>query len=324
MNPALALSLAICLATPMTQAPPTAKRRVHDPAAIRVGDGYRVFSTGRGIPIGKSTDLIHWEDAGRVFPDALPAWVKEEIPGVRDLWAPDILHFGGSYHLYYSVSTFGSQRSCIGLATNVTLDPASPDYRWVDRGKVVESRPGVDDFNAIDPNVVLDEAGQPWLAFGSFWGGLKLIKLDPATGLRPPGDRTITSIAARPKPGAIEAPFLVRRGGFFYLFASVDYCCRGVDSTYKIAVGRSAAITGPYLDRDGRVMTDGGGTILLAGSGDVRGPGHNAVLLQPGPDGDLLFHHYYDAADRGMARLQVRPLRWTADGWPVAGEPLGR
>lgn len=321
MNSLLLSALAGCMAAPMAQAPAVNPKRVHDPCAIRVGDTYTVFATGRGIPYRTSTDLVRWEEAGRVFPDRLPEWIAREVPGVRDLWAPDIARYRGQYYLYYSVSTFGSQRSCIGLATNATLDPGSPDYRWVDRGKVIGSRPGVDDFNAIDPNFVLDEQGQPWLAFGSFWGGIQLVRLDPESGLRAGGNAPAETIAARPKPGAIEAPFLVRRGEFFYLFASFDFCCRGVDSTYKVAVGQSRAIAGPYLDREGRPMRDGGGTVVLAGSGNVRGPGHNAVLLQPG--GDLLFHHYYDPSEGGQPRLQVRPLRWTGDGWPEVGEPLG-
>jgi len=145
-------------------------RHVHDPTIATHGGEYYVFSTGKGIPIRRSKNLLHWETAGRVFEEDAPAWARQEIPGARDVWAPDISFCGGQYHLYYSVSTFGSQRSCIGLATNKTLDPADKEYQWIDQGKVIESFPGKDDFNAIDPALVLDARKRPWLVFGSFWG----------------------------------------------------------------------------------------------------------------------------------------------------------
>lgn len=298
-----------------------AVRRVHDPCLINEGDRYYLFSTGRGTPVKTSGDLVRWQDAGRVFVESLPEWARKEIPGSRFPWAPDISFFGGEYHLYYSVSTFGSQRSCIGLATNKTLDPASKDFRWIDRGMVLDSRPGRDDFNAIDPNVVLDEGGRPWMSFGSFFGGIKLVQLDPVTGRLPADGGKIRHLAARPKPNAVEAPYIVRRGDDYYLFVSFDFCCRGAKSDYNIVVGRSRRVEGPYLDRDGKAMTEGGGSVVLAGQGNVRGPGHNAVLLQAG--GDLLVHHYYDADDEGIAKLQVRSLTWSDDGWPIAGAPLG-
>ncbi|NOX56075.1 MAG: arabinan endo-1,5-alpha-L-arabinosidase, partial [Planctomycetes bacterium] len=155
-------------------------RRVHDPCIVKAGGWYYVFSTLGGIQIRRSKDLMRWEYVGEVF-EEIPAWAKKAVPGVRALWAPDISFFNGQYHLYYSVSTFGKNRSCIGLATNRTLDPADDRYEWVDRGPVITSRPGKDDFNAIDPSVAFD-GEQPWLAFGSFWSGIKLVRLDPETG----------------------------------------------------------------------------------------------------------------------------------------------
>jgi arabinan endo-1,5-alpha-L-arabinosidase len=295
--------------------------RVHDPCLIRQGDTYYLFHTGRGVPMKTSRDLLSWDDAGRVFADGMPDWAKAEIPGARTLWAPDISFFEGEYHLYYSVSTFGSQRSCIGLATNRTLDPASPDYKWVDRGKVIDSRPVRDDFNAIDPNVVIDDKGTPWMSLGSFWGGIKLVKLDPRTG-KPPEDAKVRPLARRPPPDAIEAPFIVRKGDFYYLFVSFDYCCKGARSDYHIVVGRSKDVTGPYVDRDGAPMLEGGGTVVLEGQGSLRGPGHNAVLLRP--EGDLLVHHFYDADAAGLVKMQVRSLAWDDDGWPVAGDLVGK
>jgi arabinan endo-1,5-alpha-L-arabinosidase len=322
----LAAGLLSC--SPATAPSQTGGVRVHDPAIIKQGETYYVFGTGPSVSILRSPDLVHWETAGRVF-DAMPAWVAAAVPEARGFWAPDISLFGGAYHLYYAVSSFGSQRSAIGLATNATLDPSSPEYRWVDHGKVLESVPGVSTFNAIDPNVAFDEAGNPWLSWGSFWGGIKLRRLDPATGMLSSTDTTLYSLAARQgvdvttganDSQAIEAPFIVRHGDRYYLFASFDLCCRGAASTYNVRVGRAERITGPYLDRSGIPMTRGGGTVVLRGEGRIVGPGHEAVLAD-GPRWYLV-HHFYDGGDRYRSKLQVRPLTWSADGWPEVGDPL--
>jgi hypothetical protein len=295
-------------------------RHVHDPVIIREQDAYYIFSTGPGVPMRRSRDMRNWKRIGRVFAEDVPAWACEQIPGARDVWAPDISYYNDRYHLYYSVSTFGSQRSCIGLATNTTLDPASPDYGWVDHGKVIESFPDRMDFNAIDPNLVLDQAGQPWLAWGSYWGGIKLARLNPETGKRLDEAGPIHALAARPTKHAIEAPFLTYHDGHYYLFVSFDKCCRGVASNYKIMVGRSREITGPYVDYHGRPMRAGHATTVLAGYDEFRGPGHNGILRQSGDD--WLVHHMYDARAKGRRTLQIRPLIWGRDGWPVVGEPL--
>lgn len=295
-------------------------RHVHDPVIIRQADTYYVFCSGPGVPVRRSHDLLNWELIGRVFDEDVPAWAKAEIPRAKHVWAPDISYFNGRFHLYYSVSTMGKQRSCIGLATNRTLDPAAPEFAWVDHGKVLESFPDRMDYNAIDPNMVLDEDGVPWLVFGSFWTGIKLVRLDRDTATRPVAGATIHAVAARPGSLAIEGAFLIRKGEHYYLFASIEHCCRGVASNYRIIVGRSRAITGPYLDFHGRPMLDGGGTLVLAGYGEWRGPGHHGVWLDPA--GDLLVHHMYDARAHGVSTMQIRPLLWTADGWPVVGEPI--
>jgi arabinan endo-1,5-alpha-L-arabinosidase len=185
---------------------------------------------------------------------------------------------------------------------------------------VIETFPDRMDYNAIDPNLALDEHGRPWLVFGSFWGGIQIVRIDPQTGKLAPGDNRVRPIAARPREKAIEGAFLVRRNGWYWLFASFDQCCRGVASNYKVMVGRSREITGPYIDFHGRPLLEGGGTLVLAGYGTWRGPGHNGILL--GDDGDWIVHHMYDAAAGGIATLQVRPLLWGADGWPLAGEPV--
>jgi len=315
----LAAILVLLLGPLILVAQQGAVQNVHDPCIIKAKDTYYVYSTGPGIAVRKSKDLIEWTSVGRVL-DKTPDWASKAVPGHKgSLWAPDISFFNGKYHLYYSVSTFGSRRSCIGLATNKTLDPAGSEYKWIDEGVVVSSTPE-DDWNAIDPNIVLDENGLPWLSFGSFWGGLKIVKIDPGTGK--PKDQTVHSIAARPVEKAIEASFIVRKNGYYYLFASWDRCCRGVKSDYKIVVGRSKGVTGPYVDRAGVDMIRGGGTLVLAGYDNIKGPGHNAVLMEG--EKDWLVHHYYDANRNGIATLQIRPLLWAVDGWPLAGEPISK
>ena len=308
--------LMVCLwAATVSATPGVAQERgIHDPCLIREGETYVLFSTGGCIPMRRSTDLLTWGPAVDTLKE-IPMWAKTAVPGTRGLWAPDISYFNDKYHLYYSVSTFGKNLSCIGLATNITLDPTDPRYLWKDEGEVLASQPGRDDFNAIDPNIVLDQQGQPWMSFGSFWSGIKLTQLELKTG-KPIGE--LTHIAGRGR-GAIEAPFIVQHAEKYYLFVSFDLCCRGVDSTYKIMVGRSDDVDGPYLDRSGQPLATGGGTLVLAGHQHVRGPGHNAVLSDKGRD--LLVHHFYNANYRGRPALQIRPLFWSEDGWPLAGEP---
>jgi arabinan endo-1,5-alpha-L-arabinosidase len=292
---------------------------VHDPAIIRAGETYRVFASNRFaeklVPMFCSPDLRRWSFCGNVF-DRVPEWALEEVPGARGIWAPDISYFRGRYRLYYSVSTFGKNRSVIGLATNRTLDPKSPDYRWVDEGRVVGST-AADDWNAIDPNLAVDDEDRQWLAWGSFWGGIKMRRVDPETGKLSASDTRLYSLASRRplKPPPIEAPFIVRRDGYYYLFVSFDMCCRGKDSTYKIVVGRSREITGRYVDRDGTAMMEGGGSLVLAGTARWPGVGHEAVLADSGSD--YLVFHAYDAAT-GRPRLQISTMVFE-DGWPRVG-----
>jgi arabinan endo-1,5-alpha-L-arabinosidase len=308
-------SMATTGTRPLPQEPGT-----HDPVMIKEGAYYYVFYTGGLINALRSKDLLNWERNARTLP-GVPNWVRTEVPSNRgDLWAPDISYYKGKYFLYYTASTFGSRNSGIGLATNKTLDPASKDYSWSDDGLIVRTQ-NSDNYNAIDPNFVLDEKGQPWLNFGSFWSGIKLIKLGE-DGKPDPKDKTMYSIAARKPPEtAIEAPFIIREGSYFYLFVSWDRCCQGVRSTYRIMVGRAEKITGPYVDKDGVDMAQGGGTQLLAGDGKrIIGPGHEGLFK----DGDhwLMVHHFYDGNTNGTSRLQVRPVTFDGKAWPVLGKAV--
>lgn len=288
---------------------------VHDPAIIKEGSAYYIFSTGGTIQVRKSKDLLRWNMASRPLVFAtVPDWVREIIPGQNDMWAPDISYYNDRFHLYYAVSYFGENRSVIGLATNKTLDFGSDEFEWVDQGPVIQST-AADNYNCIDPNLVVDADGIPWLAFGSFWSGLKMRRLDVETGKLSDEDTTLYSLAQRSvNSGAVEAPFIIRHDDFYYLFASFDFCCRGVDSTYYVVVGRSETITGPYVDRDGVDMVSGGGTQVTFPTDRWRGPGHNAILQDNGTD--YLVYHAYDAESQGAATLRIDPIVWDADGWP--------
>jgi arabinan endo-1,5-alpha-L-arabinosidase len=283
----------------------------HDPAIIESEGQYFLFITGRGVQTKRSSDLLNWQRGAPVFAQN-PAWVAQQVPGATDLWAPDISYFGGAFHLYYSASTFGSNRSCIGHATRASLTTGN----WQDRGAVVCSNAGGarDDWNAIDPNVAIDENGTPWLTFGSFWSGIKQLKLTNE-GAR--ADAVLNAVAGR-NGGAIEAPTVVRHCGEYYLFVSFDACCKGAESTYRVMVGRSRSIGGPYLDRAGMALMRGGGTLVLQGDMRWRGPGHNAVLL--GANGDYNVYHAYSATD-GHSELRVSELSWDDAGWPVSAGP---
>lgn len=302
-------------------------RRAPDPTAIVAPTptgGYYVVSTGPGIPLWHSSDLVHWEALGSVFPNRVPAWAEAAVPGHRGVWAPDISYHDGWYYLYYAVSTMGGPRSVIGLAVNKAIRPGDPGYRWEDRGLVIESFPGQEKFNAIDPNLFVDKDGRWYLFFGSGSrrGGINIVPIDPATG-KPFKDREVVSPVATRPPGSgnIEAPYVVHRNGFYYLFVSWDSCCKGADSNYKVMVGRSTGVSGPYVDAQGRRMLDGGGTLVLAGDERWIGPGHNSVLTTE--KGEWLVYHTWDAQQINAGRiLQVRPLYWTSDGWPMPGQPL--
>lgn len=303
----------------------------HDPSIGREGNSYYVFATGAApgggqIPIRCSKDLTYWQFCGRVF-DEIPDWIRKASPRTKDLWAPDISYFNGKYHLYFAYSAFGVNTSGIALVTNETLDPTSPKYHWKDEGLVLKST-AADDFNAIDPNIVLDDEGHPWLSFGSFWSGIKMRRIDGVTGKLSQTDTRLYSLASRAKPAnaepapqglppnweAIEAPFIVHHDGFYYLFVSFDLCCRGTKSTYRTMVGRSSDVTGPYVDANGVAMLQGGGTQLLAANARWLGPGGESILQRK--EGDLIVFHAYDAVT-GKPALQISTLVWK-NGWPHA------
>lgn len=303
----------------------TRQTPVHDPVMIREGNSYYIFSTGFGINVYTSKDMKTWRKENPVFSQP-PQWAVDTVKGYRGhTWAPDISFYKGYFYLFYSVSTFGKNRSAIGLAKNKTLDPMSGDFGWIDLGPVIQSVPGLDNWNAIDPNLIFDAMGVPWLSFGSFWSGLKMFKLD-STLSRPSEPLMLETIAVREQKTiaadssenkAIEAPFIFRKRNYFYLFASWDYCCRGEKSNYKVVVGRSERATGPFLDRKGFAMHNGGGTVFIEGDAkEWFGIGHNAVFTDE--DGtDYFIAHGYDGLDKGRSKLIIKKIMWDKEGWPM-------
>ncbi|MFZ6776087.1 arabinan endo-1,5-alpha-L-arabinosidase [Undibacterium sp. Ji83W] len=297
---------------------------VHDPAMAKEGDTYYLFSTGPGITFYSSANMKDWRLEGRVF-NGEPAWARKAAPSFNDhIWAPDIQFHNGKYYLYYSVSGFGKLTSGIGVTVNKTLNPRSPDYRWEDQGMILQSVPGRDLWNAIDPNIVTDDKGQAWMSFGSFWSGIKLVKLNEAwTGLAEPQEWHAIAQRARPAftpdesggPAEIEAPYIFKKGDYYYLFVSWGLCCQKEKSTYHLVVGRSKNVTGPYLDKSGKDMLKGGGSLFLTGNKDWKALGHNSTYHFDGKD--YLVLHAYETADNYLQKLKILDLQWDAEQWPV-------
>lgn len=299
---------------------------VHDPVMAWEDSTYYIYSTGMGIQQMTSKDLKTWTVKPEPLMTVIPQWTRDSVLGFRQhVWAPDILRWHGRWWLAYSCSTFGKNGSAIGLLSTRSL--AHPI--WNDEGCIVASREGRDQWNAIDPNFVIDDNDQPWLTWGSFWDGIQIVRLDTtmhiAQGERP---RTIACRYdpafkhAAPNPtskyagtNAIEAPFIFKHDGWYYLFVSWDYCCRGSKSNYRVAVGRSKTVDGPYVDRDGNDMREGGGTPFFEGDKQqFEAAGHCAAYHINGED--IFICHGYSIAHKGASILVRKSIRWSADGWP--------
>ncbi len=314
----------------------------HDPVMAKGEDGrYYVFMTGMNVGVMSSADLKTWRQEPSAL-SATPAWAKEEVKGYNGhTWAPDISYHNGLWHLYYSCSTFGKNGSAIGLAVNKTLDPKSPDFKWEDKGMVIASHRKVDNWNAIDPNLIVDKKGQPWLTYGSFWDGIQLVKLSKKD-FKTPVTKPVT-VARRVSrkvshaemldttrfeteggnvieagENAIEAPFIFYHNGYYYMFVSFDYCCRGQASTYKTVYGRSKKVEGPYLDKSGKPMAFGGGTRLYGPDVQYFGVGHCSAYEF---DNKCYFvSHAYEKDKNGAAKLFIRPLNFDNEGWIISEE----
>ncbi len=293
---------------------------VHDPVMAYENGLYYMLSTGHGIQMMTSPDRKTWTMVPHSVITDIPAWTHDSVPEFkRHIWAPDIIKWHGKWWLTYSCSSFAKNTSAIGLMCANTL---SADTQWEDCGPIVCSQRLRDNWNAIDSNIIIDENDQPWMTWGSFWGGIQLARLDSTMHLAQPRYQKVIAARFNPEkksdPGmnAIEAPFIFKHDGYYYLFVSFDFCCRGMESTYRVAVGKSKSVEGPYLDKEGRDLAKGGGTIVIDGDKKVfEAVGHSAAYHFG--DTDLFICHGY-AIDKGGASILVqRRIEWSADGWPT-------
>lgn len=290
----------------------------HDPTMIKVGDTYYRFWTGERIQRSTSDDLLRWSNTSTVY-SAYPAWSTSWLNGIAGEtfnfpWAPDVASFGGQVHLYSSFSAkFGDNISCITHLT--TSDIAGNE--WTDHGPVICTE-GNENYNAIDADVGFDTEGNAYLSFGSFWDGIFAFPLNSD------GSRKGTELTRLAWASQIEAPVLFRRCGYYYLFVTWGLCCPGEgrsvnDLTYRVAVGRSEDVLGPYVDRSGKTLVSGGGTLIVEGDGaQWAAAGHSDVLV----DGDRIYHTYHAyAQSSGAASLRIVELEFDAEGWPVPHAP---
>lgn len=298
---------------------------IHDPSTmIKEGNKYWAFTSGNGISSMYSTDLFNWTRGSRqVFQgDRWPSWINTYVPNFKGyFWAPDISFIEGKYYLYYSCSTLGVPISAIGVATSPTLDQNSPDYKWTDLGMVVYSS-SVNDVNAIDPSVFKDTNGKVYLTYGSYFNGIGVIELNPATGKVKAGAHL--KRVAGGSASSFEASCLVKEGNYYYLFVNRSFCCKGPNSTYYVVTGRSLSPTGPFFDKNGINLRGSGsvagGTTVMVTSGRYIGPGQFGLLRDNGRN--IVSTHYYDGDYYGESKLDIAGLRFTDDGWPVITRDL--
>jgi arabinan endo-1,5-alpha-L-arabinosidase len=301
---------------------------VHDPSTVVRSKGrYYVFSTGRGAPFYSSADGETWTREGSVF-QQIPDDVHAAVPknNGMDVWAPDIVRMNGEFYLYYAVSSWGSFQSVVALATNPVLDPKDPAYKWTSRGVVVSSD-GVEDLNAIDPGVIHAPDGTLWICYGSYHGSIRVTQLDPKTGLAQRPHELGAAVATARES---EASDIIFHDGYYYLFVNHGSCCKGKNSEYNIRVGRSRAMSGPYVDKHGDALAKGGGSLFLAAHDHRIGPGHFGRVLDYDASADgseggperFSIHYEADVTRGGRSVLDIRPLLWSVDGWPVAGDHL--
>ena len=298
---------------------------LRDPAIIHVGKTYYIFSTDYGsgldgdhLPIRCSPDAVNWKLCGYVFADR-PQWVKNQYAGIGGLWAPDISYFNGLYHLYYSVDIFTTNDAGIGVATNTTLDLTDPNYKWVDQGQILSSKGAANDFDAIDPNIAIDDDGRVWLSYGSYGPGIFQQEVDPATGRLVEGG-PIYHLAERPdRPaGPIEGASIIHHGKYYYLFAAADFCCDAnpADSDYKEVMGRSTSIHGPFVTMQGDPMLQGYSTVLLSKDANWASAGGGTAYIDPANGDTMIAFHAFNTKDNYNVQLWVKHFTWVND-WPL-------
>ncbi len=308
------MGAAIIIAAPAVNAQTVVEEPfVHDPVLAYENGTYYLYCTGHGITQMTSTDRKQWTlyRDGVLKNEQVPAWSHDSVPGFENhIWAPDVIKYRKKWYLAYSCSTFGKNTSAIGLLSNTSL--ANKDG-WKDEGCIIASKGKRDNWNAIDPNFIIDDKGNPWMTWGSFWDGIKLIPLDKTMHVKK-GAKPMTIARRHAETNAIEAPFIIKHGDYYYLFVSWDYCCRGIKSTYRVAMGRSKQVAGPYLDKEGKDMREGGGYLLIEGDKkEFEAMGHSSAYSFP--DGDFFFCHGYSIEKDGASILVEKKIHWTDDGW---------
>lgn len=286
------------------------KQGVHDPSIVKEGDTYYLFRTG-GFGFSTSKDLLTWSNGGSALPK-IPAWTANlGLSDTPSLWAPDAQFVNGRAYIYYSVSAWGDvTHSAIGLATSGSFDPKSPNYNWVDQGMVVGSPEGGSGVNVIDANLLVDDDGSFWLVYGSFHKGIRLIELNPQTGLaktKPLAPITLTTSLG-------EGSSLIKANGYYFLFVSRGHCCDGLKSTYEVVYGRSTKVTGPYVNRNGEPMNAKYEKLLAAGADGNPGQGGQSFFKENGQW--FINYHAYQPPSGGSV-LNVRPVYFDDAGWPT-------
>lgn len=273
-----------------------------DPTVIKGDDGYYyLYATEniKNVPIHRSKDLMHWEMVGTAFTDdTRPTFVSE-----GRIWAPDINKIGDKYVMYYSMSTWGGEWTC-GIGIAVADRPEGP---FKDLGKLFLSNE-INIQNCIDPFYIEDK-GKKYLFWGSFHGlyGTKLTE----DGLSLKKDTPVVQIAG----SAYEGTYIHKRGGHYYLFASIGRCCEGLKSTYTTVVGRSKHLFGPYTDKEGQLMSDNRHEVLIQKNDAFVGPGHNSELITDKKGNDWMFYHAVSVANPEGRVLMMDCVRWKK-GWP--------
>jgi arabinan endo-1,5-alpha-L-arabinosidase len=273
---------------------------IHDPSTIVVDNGkYYTYGTGGGTLVSDDG----W------------TWRRGTTPG-RSGMAPDAIKIGDRYYLYIARNVGAQPKAEINMIWSKSLDPASPDYKW-EEGGIVAATDGIEDCNGIDPGVFLDpNDGRLWMVYGSYFGYIRQVELDPKTGKRlNPNDK--------PRDLAIncEASIMIFREGWYYLLATHGSCCRGADSGYNIRMGRSRKVTGPFLDHTGLDMIQGGGKLFLTSTSRFIGAGHFGLLDLGQGVQKFSMHWEADLEKGGASVLDIRPLQWK-DGWPAAGQNM--
>lgn len=289
-----------------------------DPSVIRAPDGtFYLYATQddwadvqgvRYVPVFSSTDLVNWEVVGNAF--AVPAVWKE---GGGGYWAPDITKRGETYYLYYSFSTWGDPNPCIGLGTS-----AQPEGPFEDLGRAVFCSDDIGVENSIDPFIW--EEGDTWTMIWGSFDGIYAVALSE-DGTEPVGEPVQLADTR------FEAPFVIRRNGYYYLFVSSGSCCDGEWSTYTLHVGRSRNLTGPYVDAQGRSLLEGGDRVVLERNETWVGPGHSSVVRDDAGVDWLVYHAIPQDDPRLPNGTNRRPalldrITWQG-GWPVVNGGQG-